>query len=368
MGTREDGTITLPASHAAAVTLREEAADTDWMRTDESGRFDQRYVTMTICLRWSILVAYATLALSGLMPMNPLALAGSAGWICATNVLATWYWLQRRPMPWYDEIYLYLDFVSVICGTLATANLGYPVWMAFVMLMIQAPAERPATIAVSYSALCVGGYAACAGILYASGWYKPDLGYTAVTVVILTFIGINLAITFDGNRRLRKVIRRLAVTDSLTGLANRRQFSRCLANPPADRSLAVIVMDVDRFKEYNDSYGHLAGDNLLVWLATALQQAFPDALTIARYGGDEFVVLLPCATVDQAEARLDDLASRRPPDRLPVSIGVAMWPQDHPTLDAAFAAADDCLRAAKRSTRGTYATWSSEGQIRLRAS
>jgi diguanylate cyclase (GGDEF)-like protein len=368
MGVPEDSPTTLPGGHAAAVTLREEAADTDWMRTDESGRYDQRYVTMTICLRWSILAAYVALAVSGLMPVNPLALVGSAGWICATNVLASWYWLQRRPIPWYDETYLYLDFVSVMCGTLATANLGYPVWMAFVMLMIQAPAERPTTTAVAYNAVCVMGYAACAGILYAAGWYKPDIGYTTVTVVILTLIGVNLAITFDGNRRLRTVIRRLAVTDALTGLANRRQFSRCLANPPDGGSLAVIVMDVDRFKEYNDSYGHLAGDQLLVRLAAALEQAFPDALTIARYGGDEFVVLLPCAAVEQAEARLNDLLSRRPHDRLPVSIGVAMWPQDHPTLDAAFAAADDCLRAAKRSHRGTYATWSADGQIRLRAS
>jgi diguanylate cyclase (GGDEF)-like protein len=346
--------------------LSDERAD-DWMRTDESGRFDQRYVTLTVCLRWSILIAYVALVLSGVIPMNRLALLGSAGWILATNVLATWYWTYRRPIHWYDEMYLYLDLVSVVCGTLASANLGYPIWMAFVMLMIQAPAERPTLVAALFNAGCVAAYAACAAILYAAGWYAPDVGYTTVTVVILTFIGVNLAITFDGNRRLRAMIRRLAVTDALTGLANRRQFSRCLANPVAGTSLAVIVMDVDRFKQYNDSFGHLAGDQLLVKLANLLEHEFRDALTVARYGGDEFVVLLPCSTLEQAELRVSRLL-REAGDGLPISCGIAMWPDGHPTLDSAFAAADDCLRAVKRSRRGTYALWSSDGHITLRAS
>jgi diguanylate cyclase (GGDEF)-like protein len=186
-------------------------------------------------------------------------------------------------------------------------------------------------------------------------------------VVILAFIGVNLAITFDGNRRLRAMIRRLAVTDALTGLANRRQFSRCLASPPPDTSLAVIVMDVDRFKQYNDEFGHLAGDQLLVKLSTVLKQEFGDAVTVARYGGDEFVALLPCSSLGEAEARVDKLLHEAG-ERLSISCGISMWPDGHPTLDSAFAAADDCLRAAKRARRGTYAIWSPDGHIQLRAS
>ncbi|MEO8457779.1 MAG: GGDEF domain-containing protein [Chloroflexota bacterium] len=348
---------------AASSALREKDADVDWMRVDESGRYDQRYVTLNLGLRWFILVAYVSLAFSGLMPVHPLALLGSAGWICATNVLGTWYWLQRRPIHWYDRIYLYLDFISVVAGVLATANLGYPIWMAFVILMIQTVAERPFTTAIIYNFACVVAYAACAAILYAADWYTPSLGFTAVTVTILALISINLTITFDGNRRLRRVIRRLAVTDALTGLSNRRQFSYDMANPPMGASLAVIVMDVDRFKNYNDSFGHLAGDQLLVRLAASLQEAFPDALTIARYGGDEFVVLLPCVLVEEAEARADKFLTGRNNDRLPVSIGLSMWPLDHPTLDAAFAAADDSLRVAKRSNRGSAVSWSERVQL-----
>lgn len=339
----------------------------EWMRSDsESGRFDQRYVTMLLCLRWAIVAAYIALGLSGLMVVHPLALAGSAGWIAFTNCVSTWHWAQHRPIAWYDSAYLYLDFVSVMASTLATANLDYPIWMAFVMLMIQAPAEQTPLRSAIFNGVCVLGYMACAGVLAVAGWFTVDVGVAAVTVSILGFIGFNLATTFGGNRRIRGLMRTLATTDPLTGLANRRQLSRFLANPARDgRRLALIVMDVDRFKQYNDTYGHLAGDQLLVRLAEILRGFFLDAPMIARYGGDEFVVAFHCTSPASAATHVDEMLNRRSRDRVPVSVGIAIWPDHHPTLDAAFAAADDALRAAKRSRRGTYATADAAGAIRL---
>jgi diguanylate cyclase (GGDEF)-like protein len=183
---------------------------------------------------------------------------------------------------------------------------------------------------------------------------------------LLGFIGWNLLITFEGNRRLRSYIRRMAVTDALTGLANRRQLSHALANPPRVPSAAVIVMDVDRFKQYNDELGHLAGDQLLVRLARTIEEEFPDAMMNARFGGDEFVVLLPCRTMAEAEARVRGFRSGGQYGPVAVSVGVALWPDGQPTLDSAFAAADDCLRAAKQSGRNAYACWAPDGQIQLR--
>lgn len=348
--------------------LGPEGDHVDWMSpSSETGRFDRPYIAMIVSLRWGILVAFVALGVTGLMEMHPLALTGTATWIAMTNALATWYWFQGRPVPWYDSIYLYLDFLSVIFGTLSTANLGYPVWMALVMLMIQAPAERATVFSVLYSAACVGGYVFCAVVMQLAGWYDVDIGIAAVTVTILSFVGLNLAITFDGNRRLRATIRQMAVTDSLTGLANRRQLSHFLAEPPDAGPIAVIVMDIDNFKRYNDGHGHLAGDQMLAQLAQTLREAFPDASIVSRYGGDEFVVLLPVRTMDEAEARVGYLLTCCSPEPTPVSVGLALWPNDQPTLDAAFAAADDCLRAAKRSKRGSYASWSADGHIQLRA-
>ena len=349
-----------------ATVFTEDPERGDALRYADEDAYDAAYVTMITGFRWAILATYLALCLSGAMQVHALALAGSAGWIGITNVVATYAWRRKQPVPWYDAVYLYMDLMSVVVVVLATANLSYPVWMAYVILMVQSPSARSTRAAVSYNMICLASFVVCILTLTLTGWYELHLGSTIVALVMLTLICVHLSIMFDGNRRMWWVIRTLAITDSLTGLSNRRQFSRYMADPPTDASLALILIDVDRFKQYNDEFGHLAGDQLLVRLAAILTDAFPDATTIARYGGDEFVVLLPCVTLEQAERRVYELLVGRP-DRLPVSIGISMWPDHHPTLDAAFAAADDCLRAAKRAQRGTYATWLSDGRIEVHA-
>lgn len=323
----------------------------------EVGRFDRRYVGALVVLRWIIVLTYAALIVLGVLPIQPLAAAGSVGWIAATNVLALWSWMQGRPVDWYDRWYLYLDFFSVTFAVLGTANLSYPVWLAYVLLMIQASAEHTTRFSALFNGFCVAGYVVCAAVLDSVGWYEPAWGAVTVTAAILGFAGANLAITFDGNRRLRGYIRRMAVTDHLTGLANRRSLSQALSrNHQTDTPIAVIVLDVDDFKRYNDTFGHLAGDQLLVRLANALRTDFPDAIVTSRYGGDEFVVLLPCSGVDEAAARVKKLVGSRPHDRIPVSVGLAVWPLHEATLDGALAAADDCLRHAKLSRKGALVT------------
>jgi diguanylate cyclase (GGDEF)-like protein len=328
---------------------------------DEVGRFDTAYVGTLVVLRWAILVTYLGLGLSGVIPIHPAALAGTGLLILGTNVLATYMWTLKRRVPWYDATYLFLDCACVTAGVLSTANLGYPVWLAYVMVMNGGAAEMTTRQSYVVAVTCVVSYLGAAAIMIGAGWYTPSAGVLFVTAAIMAFVGFDLTTTFDGNRRLRAYIRRLAVTDVLTGLANRRRLSDVLANPGKDsQAMAVIVMDVDNFKEFNDSYGHLAGDKLLSRLGDSLRTHFPEAHTLARYGGDEFVVLLPCHSVSVAEAKANCLISPDCPDAVPISIGIAMWPHDEATLDAALAAADDCLRDAKKagknrlSTVGTY--------------
>lgn len=163
------------------------------------------------------------------------------------------------------------------------------------------------------------------------------------------------------------MIRGMAITDALTGLPNRRELSRHLASPPNDGSrVAVIVMDVDRFKQYNDSYGHLAGDQLLIRLAECIRESFPDAHTIARYGGDEFVILAPVRDADELTLRVESMQSRCVASAASVSAGIAIWPDHQPTLDSALAAADDALRETKRKHRGRFATYDASGLIHVR--
>jgi diguanylate cyclase (GGDEF)-like protein len=326
-------------------------------QADEVGRFDSSYVAALVLNRWAIVVVYITLGATGVLPVHPLALAFSAGWIVLTNIAATWAWLQRKRMPWYDNAYLFLDGLSVTFGVLATANLDYPIWLAYALVISTCAAEQTTRYSVACTAACVAAYVLCAVTISAAGWDDPMPGVVAVAASILAFLGVSLTVTFDGNRRLRSYIRKMSVTDALTGLTNRRRLSDVLANPgPTAGGLAVVVLDVDNFKPYNDTFGHLAGDQLLVRLSGSLQAHFPDAHTISRYGGDEFVVLLPCHSTAAAEGRAACLISPECPDSVPISIGIAMWPHDEATLDGALAAADDCLREAKRSGKGRLTT------------
>jgi len=352
-----------PAPGSAVI----ENSRAEWLLLDaDSERPSSPFVTELVVLRNVILVVYAALGIYGLIPVHPLALAGSAGWIAIINGQFMWAWWRKWHDNWYSEVYNYGDLLAVTFAILAVANLSFPIWLAYVMILIPASPEHPSR-ASSYikGAFAIGSYLACALIIGLAGWQEINLGIVIVTTCLVAFIAYNLEVVFEGNRQLQATVRKLAVTDSLTGLSNRRQLSRFLGDPPRDKPLAVIIMDVDHFKQYNDAYGHLAGDQLLVRLASALQQEFADAVIISRYGGDEFVVMLPCWTIGEAEARIDHLLNGRPRDRVPVSVGLSLWPQHHASLDAAFAAADDCLRAAKRSQRGSFASTDASGAINL---
>ncbi len=161
----------------------------------------------------------------------------------------------------------------------------------------------------------------------------------------------------DVNTRLEA----LATTDGLTGLINHRAFQDFLDTQYqlAQRSLgtvSVLLMDVDFFKQYNDTYGHLAGDEVLKKLAATLTESARGMDFIARYGGEEFVVVLPATDADgaihAAERYREAIESQDWPDRtVTVSIGVAtLGPNIHSKTDL-ITAADQALYESKRAGR-----------------
>ena len=179
----------------------------------------------------------------------------------------------------------------------------------------------------------------------------------------------------DMVRRLREgheALERLSVTDPLTGLANRRRLMaelerEVLRSGRLERPCAVIMLDVDHFKRFNDTYGHPAGDELLRRLADALRRLVREVDTPARYGGEEFMVILPETPLAQAAAIAERIRARVAEERISpdgdgeqvgvtVSIGLAGFPGDATSPESLIEAADDALYRAKESGRNRVAS------------
>jgi diguanylate cyclase (GGDEF)-like protein len=108
------------------------------------------------------------------------------------------------------------------------------------------------------------------------------------------------------NTRLHAIVKRQAVTDQLTGLPNRRAFDERLdeeirRSSRYNHTFALVMIDVDNFKSVNDNYGHLIGDRVLQTVAHKLENSTRDTDFVARYGGDEFTLILPETTHEQAK-------------------------------------------------------------------
>ena len=169
---------------------------------------------------------------------------------------------------------------------------------------------------------------------------------------------------------LRDELREQAIRDALTGLFNRRYLDATLPRileraTKDDAPVAVVLFDIDDFKRINDAHGHLAGDVLLEELGSLFARWTRAADLSCRYGGEEFLLVLPHATLEaaaqRAEAlrqafqalRLPELHDGRPPT---LSAGVAVFPRHGETQDDLVRAADEALYRAKESGKGCIRT------------
>jgi len=161
------------------------------------------------------------------------------------------------------------------------------------------------------------------------------------------------------------LVEKLAVTDSLTELRNRRYFDDHLAAAFAraqrfDEPLCLLLADVDHFKEINDTFGHAAGDAVLQALAAAFRARMRNTDVAARLGGDEFAFLLHHTTVAEARVLAEDLLAlaknvrvsfEGKPLVVSLSIGVACTEGLTHSVEALYGAADEALYEAKRRGR-----------------
>ena len=185
-------------------------------------------------------------------------------------------------------------------------------------------------------------------------------GVVAALIVGLRRRGAELATARDALASALEHEERNSRTDPLTGLLNRRGFSEALtrAMRGAMTGFTVAYLDIDDFKQLNDSEGHEAGDALLVELAAGLQDACRARDVVARLGGDEFALLFLDTTPEMAEAALRRVVGVVGEIRLPhhrpagMSIGIVHFPNGAGTPAEVLTAADAAMYKAKRTGKG----------------
>jgi diguanylate cyclase (GGDEF)-like protein len=201
------------------------------------------------------------------------------------------------------------------------------------------------------------------GMLHVQASAQTALGDSEVNLIKAAAQHLSLALA---NLGLREKLVEQATRDNLTGLYNRHYMRDWLAHELLraarhQRSIGVIMLDVDHFKRVNDVFGHEAGDLVLRELAGVMRRLARGSDVICRQGGEEFLLLLPEAPADATLAKAEELRAQVAALKLEyagqalgtvtISLGVAAFPRDGADMEALLRSADAALYAAKRSGR-----------------
>ena len=195
-----------------------------------------------------------------------------------------------------------------------------------------------------------------------------DEDFDAADLKTIRNLASQAAVAVD-NVRLHQEARRLSVTDALTGLGNFLSFTSTVAKEVERaarfaRPMALLMLDLDHFKAVNDTHGHQRGDAVLIEVAARVLGQVRDVDTVARYGGEEIVVVLPETDLSGAELAAERICSAmrakpigkrgQVPVSVTVSIGVAVFPQHGTSAEGLLRSADTALYAAKHAGRDTW--------------
>ena len=201
-------------------------------------------------------------------------------------------------------------------------------------------------------------------------------GFGAEARLILQVLAGHIAVSL-ANARMVKRLEELATTDGLTGLLNKRTATevarqKLRSAQRFSKSLAVLICDLDHFKQINDTYGHDVGDQVIRGFAEVLRRTKRETDTVGRFGGEEFVVVCEETDLEGAELLAERIrvelgrssfVSQVGVVRVTCSVGVATYPEAGSDWESLFKATDDALYTSKRTGRDRVTLWSS----RLRA-
>jgi len=286
-----------------------------------------------------------------------LVLVGLAAYIAALGFLVLYDGLPR----WLFEASPLLGTVLVTLavyfgGSDAPAAYAmYYLWVALAACYFSQPAIAAIHLAIASAAFGI--------VLLVMGGdvTVPVLQWVMVTGTLAVVGGLMIVL----REQLQGLVAQLAAvarTDSLTGLANRRDLEERFASElerstRTGRPLSILVLDLDWFKEFNDRFGHNAGDGALVRLAEALRRATRTSDVVARLGGEEFAVLAPETDEPEGQQLAERLRAEvkttfaRETEKMTVSCGVATFPVHGITAGELLHAADRALYEAKEAGR-----------------
>ncbi|XKH01136.1 sensor domain-containing diguanylate cyclase [Marinobacter nauticus] len=311
----------------------------------------------------------------------------SSGLVFAMNFLRT---RRQRPVLHRGIQVLILGCFALLSVFFALGNQGHALKLAFVVVPIFSGlmlymgisswmrgnqsaryfmfGTLLSAIGASISALTVAGLVPYTRL----GFYSVDIGMVA-DALLLT---LALADLVRKNEEARLAAERTARLDSLTGLNNRRGFvpvANSLWNLVSrqNRNICVVMVDIDHFKNVNDEYGHAAGDKVLKSIATELDRCSRQSDVLARWGGEEFIMLLPETSeqeafkvVERFRQRVEQLAVRDRSNvvRCTISAGITARGPACPTLKQAIDSADEKLYQAKNQGRNRICISAPQGK------
>ncbi|MFN2572730.1 MAG: MASE1 domain-containing protein [Gemmatimonadales bacterium] len=334
-------------------------------------------------LRFTLLAALLSTIVAALIGVVSLAVGGLLSWTDAPRVALTWWlgdavgdiviapalilWIGVKPAPsWPRQQTLEAVSLAVVTALITLATFGgvfpsrhYPLnvllWPVMIWVAFRFGPREAASAMVIISAIAILRTLQGVGPF---SMYQPNealvllqvwSGITAVTSLVLAAV---VAVQRD----IQGTWRELAVTDPLTGLANHRQLLQSLESEikrsrRTAQPLAVVLLDLDGLKQINDRHGHLAGSLAIRRVAEALLGSCRATDTAARFGGDEFALVLPetgeAAAWHVARGVVDRLATDAEKPNLSISVGVAVYPGHGETVEALLNAADVALYETK---------------------
>lgn len=263
---------------------------------------------------------------------------------------------------WVD--FIYSSFPLLVAGLtifIVEDRLYYPqaILLLPVIIMASTGGKKPGLVMAAFTTGVLLTYSHI--IVYPGSSVFSVIEANLIFISVIFIIGWFVGVQTDLERQYRQQLTRLANTDMLTGLYNHRYFQEKLQEyfekATETNPLSLIFIDIDDFKYYNDSFGHVAGDYILSTMGAILEKRIKNGF-VARYGGDEFVIVLPNHSANQAFEVAQDLRNQvknrkfpyeehQPQGKIAISCGIATAPSQARSQKELIKYADEALFKAK---------------------